>query len=156
MIFGEISSIPGPGQSFHLIYFQSGRNPHRKDERLVTYEAGRARAMGKVSGHFAFLCVSTVYLAFCASGIKLCTPGCPAVMAWRKSMCYCFFYKDETTTHLSTLCNNPCTTTTFKAENLAVYWPFKWPNPVPVYYRCMETRNNFFGQDIFLHYMQPV
>jgi len=26
--------------------------------------------------------VYTIYLSFCAAGIKLCTPRCPAVLAW--------------------------------------------------------------------------
>ena len=37
---------------------------------------------GNVCGRFAFLCVHIVYLPFCASGIKLCTPECPVVLAW--------------------------------------------------------------------------
>ena len=64
--------------------------------------------MEKVHGHLAFLCVCTVYLSFSASGIKLCTPGCPAVLAWlhlevrskRANPRATVFHKDETTTHL--------------------------------------------------------
>ena len=34
------------------------------------------------TGGFAFLCVHTVFLSFCASGIKFCMPGYPAVLVW--------------------------------------------------------------------------
>ena len=63
-------------------------------------------------GHFAFICVRTVYHSFYASGIKLCTPGCmpfstglaytcKCKVSAHKSTCYCFFRKDKTTTHLT-------------------------------------------------------
>ena len=60
---------------------------------------------GEVCGHFAFLYVQFI----CASGIKLCMPGYPAVLAWLClqvwSKCaqihvLLFFHKDETTMHL--------------------------------------------------------
>ena len=42
-----------------------------------------------MNGHGQFALVNignmdlcTVYLSFCTSGIKLCMPGCPAVLAW--------------------------------------------------------------------------
>ena len=50
-----------------------------------------------------------VYPSFCASGIKLCTPGCPAVLAWLHLQVWSkrtqihllvLLHKDETTTHL--------------------------------------------------------
>ena len=47
----------------------------------------RSYTMGKVRGRFAFLCVCTVYLSFCVSGIKLCTPRWPAVLAWLHLKC---------------------------------------------------------------------
>ena len=55
-----------------------------------------------------FVCVCTVYVPFCASGIKLCTPD--ALQYWLDYIYKCeantqihvlmFFHKDETTTHL--------------------------------------------------------
>ena len=49
-----------------------------------------------------------------------------------------FFYKDKTTTHLSTLCNNPCNYSHVQSRKPAVYWPFKWPTAVPVHYRWRQ------------------
>ena len=72
---------------------------------------------------------------------KLCSPGCPAVLAWlhlqvqskhtqiqywlgytckceastRKSTCYCFFIRTKRPCTFPTIHSNPCTTATFKA-----------------------------------------
>ena len=72
---------------------------------------------GEVHNPFAFLCVNTVYLPFCASGIKLCTPGCPAVLSWLgyisqckasvcKFTCYCFLTRTKQTRIFPTICSN--------------------------------------------------
>ena len=58
-------------------------------------------------------CISlcAVYPSFCVSGFKLCTPGCPVVLAWLPLQVWSkhthihihllvFLHKDETSTHL--------------------------------------------------------
>ena len=86
----------------------------------------RSYTMGKVCGRFAFLCVCTVYLSFCVSGVKLCTPRWPAVLAWLhlkceastwKSTCYCFSITMKQPHTFPTLCSNPCATATLKVES---------------------------------------
>ena len=92
--------------------------------------------MEKVHGRLEFLFVRTVYLSFCASGIKLCTPGCPVVY-WlgyvckceaskHKSMCYCFFTRTKrrhTFTHDMQQSMSYC---------YIQRWPFEWPTLGPV------------------------
>ena len=75
-------------------------------------------------GHFAFLCVHTCtdYLSFCASCIKLYTPGCPAVLAWLRLqvlsmytqihvLLFIFWFtRMKQPCTLPTICSNPCAT----------------------------------------------
>ena len=37
---------------------------------------------GEGAWSFCILCLHIVHHSFCASGIKMCTPGCPAVVTW--------------------------------------------------------------------------
>ena len=95
-------------------------------ERSQNGSAAYVATTGKGARSFVCLCVCTVYLSFCASGFKLCTPGCPAVLAWLHLQVQSkhvqihmllLFHKDETTTHFPTIRSNPCATATFKAES---------------------------------------
>ena len=96
-------------------------------ERSQNGSAAYVATTGKGARSFVCLCVCTVYVPFCASGFKLCTPGCPAVLAWlhckckasaRKSTCFCFFTRmKQLHTSQQSAATGPCATATFKAES---------------------------------------
>ena len=84
---------------------------------------------------FCIPCLRTVYLSFRASGIKMCTPGYPAVVAclclqvWSKYVCTnphatVFYFKNKTTTHLPHDMQQSCTMATFKcgSQQLLAIW----------------------------------
>ena len=89
---------------------------------------------GEGAWSFCVPCLRTVYLSFRASGIKMCTPGYPAVVAclclqvWSKyaqiHMLLLFFFKNETTTHLPHDVQQSCAMATFKcgSQQLLAIW----------------------------------
>ena len=89
--------------------------------------------MGKVRGRLAFLCVHAVYLSFCASSIKFCTPGCPALLAWVRLRS-----RSARATVSSQGRNNHAPSPRYAAihalqlrskPEASSYWPFEWPTP---------------------------
>ena len=91
---------------------------------------------GEGAWSFCIPCLRTVHLSFHASGIKMCTPGYPAVVAclclqvWSKYaqihmlLYFFFFYKNETTTHLPHDMQQSCAMATFKcgSQQLLAIW----------------------------------
>ena len=108
---------------FVVNYSRIFAKPHTLGMGVVTVNIANTNLLRSCHGESVWsFCISlcTVYFSICAFCIKLCMPGCPAVLAWlhvHKSMCNCFFTGMKQPRTFPTIFGNPCAITTFKAKS---------------------------------------
>ena len=96
---------------------------------------------GEGAWSFCIPCLRTVHLSFHASGIKMCTPGYPAVVAclylqvWSKyaqihMLLFFFFSRTKQPSTFPMICSNHALWLRSNVE-ASSYWPFEWLIPGP-------------------------